>query len=125
MVDLSCRRFKSALEDLRPGFFVAFTLGFFLRHGVDTPQQRQAAAGNNSLSNGSLGCADRVVECLLLRFHLRFGRSADTDDGDSAGKFCQSLLQLFFVVIAGRFLDLAADLFNATVDLVGDHRHRR
>jgi hypothetical protein len=53
----------------------------------------------------------------LLLFHFAFGRRTDVDLGHTAGQLGQALFQLFTVVIAGRVLDLAADLVDASLDV--------
>ena len=57
----------------------------------------------------------------LARFfllHLDFGCGADLDQRHAAGELRHALLQLFLVVVAGRFLDLHADLLDAAFDVL-------
>ena len=115
--DLPRRRLERPAQDLHAGALVAFASRLLRLHGGDAAQQRQAAAGHDALGHRRLGGADRVVERLLLRLHLRFGRRADADHRDAAGELGQPLLQLLPVVVAGRLLDLAADLLHARVDV--------
>jgi hypothetical protein len=61
-------------------------------------------------ATAALVAADGVVERLLAALHLRLGGRAHLDDGDAAGQLGEALLQLLAVVVAGRLLDLSADL---------------
>src|SRR5262249_924938 len=45
------------------------------------------------------------------------GRPPATDPPTAAGKLRQPLLQLFLVVVGGRFLDLGLDLLHACLDV--------
>ncbi len=56
--------------------------------------------------------------CFLL-LHFTFGGGTDIDHGDTAGQLGQTLLELFAVVIGGGFLDLAANLVDATLNISG------
>ena len=81
-------------------------------------QQCYAAASHNAFFNGGTGCVQRVFNAGFFLFHFDFGRSADFDQCNTAGQLGYALLQFFFVVIAGCFFDLFADLRNATFDAV-------
>ena len=58
-----------------------------------------------------------VFDAGFLFLHLGFGRGADIDDGHAAGELGQAFLELLAVVVAGGFLDLAADLVHAALDV--------
>ena len=58
----------------------------------------------------------RVFDARLLFLHLDFGRGADLDHRNAAGELGHALLQLFLVVVGGRFLDLLADVLDARFD---------
>ncbi len=60
-----------------------------------------------------------VFDSVLLLLHLDLGRRADLDDGDAAGQLRQALLQLLAVEVGVGVLDLALDLLDAGLDLVG------
>ena len=60
----------------------------------------------------------RIFHARFLFLHFGFGGSADFNNGNSADQFRQPLLQLLAVVVAGGFIDLAADFFYAAFDLV-------
>ena len=57
-----------------------------------------------------------VFNARFLFLHLDFGRSADFDHRNAAGELRDTLLQLFLVVVARRFLDLLADVLDARFD---------
>ena len=116
---------SARLQDLDAGPFVALAPLLFVGYGVDAAQQGKAAARHDAFRDRRLGRADRVVERLLLRFHLRLGRRPDPDDGHAAGELGQPLLQLFAIIVARRLVDLAADLLDAAVDRLCDRRRRR
>ena len=69
-------------------------------------QERHAAAQNDPFFDGRLSRMHRVVDTILLFLDLDFGRAADADHRDSAGELRQTLLELLFVVVGGRLLDL-------------------
>ncbi len=85
--------------------------------GGQAAQQRHAAAGHNAFLDGRAGRVQGVFHARLLFLHFGFGRGADIDDGHAAGEFGQAFLQFLAVVIAGRLLDLAADLVHAALDV--------
>ena len=58
-----------------------------------------------------------VFHAGLLLLHLGLGRGADIDDGDTAGELRETLLELLAIVVAGGFLDLAADLVHPALDV--------
>jgi len=58
-----------------------------------------------------------VFNAGLLFLHLGLGGSTDVHDGDAAGELGEALLELLAVVVGGRLVDLAADLFHASLDV--------
>ena len=72
--------------------------------------ESDAAAGDDAFFHGRAGRVEGVFDAGLLFLHLGLGRGADIDDGDAAGELGEALLELLAVVVAGGFLDLAADL---------------
>ena len=87
--------------------------------------QRDAAAGDDALFDGRARRVERVLDARLLLLHLGLGRRADLDDRDAADELREALLELLAVVVAGRLLDLGADLRDAALDLVLVARRRR
>ena len=80
-------------------------------------QQRDAAAGDDAFFDRRTRGVQRVFDARLLFLHLDFGRGADLDHRHAAGQLGHALLQLLPVVVAGRFLDLLADLLDARFDV--------
>ena len=69
-------------------------------------QKCDTAAGHNAfLDCGACG-VQRVFDAILLLLDLDFGRAADADHRNAAGELGKPLLQLFFIVVGGGFLDL-------------------
>ena len=60
---------------------------------------------------------ESVFDALLLFLHLGLGRGTNVDDGDAAGELGEALLELLLVIVAGGFVDLAADLLHAALDI--------
>jgi hypothetical protein len=60
----------------------------------------------------------RVLDAGLLLLELGFECGADLDLRHAAGELREPLLQLLAVVVAGRVLDLAADLLDAALDVL-------
>ena len=81
-------------------------------------QQRDATAGHDAFFDRRTGRMQRVFDACFLFLHLDFGRGADLDQRNAAGQLGHALLQLFAVVVAGRVLDLLADLLDAPGDVV-------
>src|SRR4029453_691959 len=82
-------------------------------------QQSDAAARHDALLEGGAGGLQRVLDAVLLLLHLRLGRSADLDDGDTARELRQALLELLAVEIGVGVLDLALQLLDPGLDPVG------
>src|SRR5947199_324461 len=66
----------------------------------------------------SAGGVQRVLDAILLLLDLDFGRAANTDHRDAAGKLGEALLQLFAIVVRGGLLDLRLDLRHAGFDVL-------
>ena len=58
-----------------------------------------------------------VINAVFLLFHFNFGRTTDTDHGNTASQLGQTLLQFLTVVIRGGVFDLLLDLANAGFDV--------
>ena len=85
-------------------------------HGVD---EHDAAARHDALFEGGTGGVEGVLDAVLGLLHLDLGGRADLDDGDAAGQLGETLLELLAVEVGVGGLDLALDLLDATLDLVG------
>ncbi|MCY1225193.1 hypothetical protein D9M72_373830 [compost metagenome] len=88
-----------------------------LAHGLLGTQQCHAAASHNAFFHCSAGGVQGVFDASLLFLHFDFGGSANLDHCHAAGQLGHALLQLFTVVVAGRFFDLNANLLHAGFDV--------
>src|SRR5690606_33960905 len=80
-------------------------------------EQRGAAARNDAFFHGRTGRVQRVVDAVLALLHFDFRSAADLDHRNTAGQLGQAFLQLLTVVVAGRGLDLRADLLDPGLDV--------
>ena len=87
---------------------------------LERAKQSDTAARKDAFLDGRTGCVQRVVDPVLALLDLDFGGTADAYDGNTASQLGHAFLQLFTVVVAGRGLDLGADLTypGFDVDLV-------
>ena len=83
-----------------------------------SPQQGDAATGDDALFDGGTGGRQRVLDAVLLLLELHLGGGADLDDGDAAGQLGQPLLELLAVPVGVGVVDLALDLRDATLDVL-------
>src|SRR5258706_4606954 len=84
--------------------------------GAERVEQSHTTAGNNPFFNGSTGCAQRILDAVLLFLEFDFGCSADADHSDAAGQLGKTLLQLFAIIVAGAVIDLDLDFLDAALD---------
>src|SRR6201993_4300773 len=115
--DLLQRLLQGAAHDRRAGRLVAHQLAL-VEGGAGRLQQRDAAAGHDTLLDRGLGVAHRVLDAVLALLELDLGRRARLDDCDAAGQLGQPLLQLLAVVVRVGVVDLGADLVDPASDLV-------
>ena len=109
------RLLDGAADDAYTDRFVARELEVVERGlGAD---ESDAAAGNDAFFHRCAGGVEGVFDAGFLLLHLGLGRGADIDDGDTTGQLGQALLELLAVVVRGGFLDLAADLGDAALDV--------
>src|SRR5438034_3778196 len=109
--DLANRLFESAPHDVDPGLDVLVLLLEFFQ-GRDGAHQGDAATGDDPLLDGRLRGVHGILDAGLLFLHLALGGRADLDDGDTADKLREPLLQLLAIVVGGGLLDLGADLLH-------------
>src|SRR5687767_1795497 len=110
------RLLQRAHHDLDAAFLVlvlALELALERLTGAD---ERHAAARDDALFHRGAGRMQRVLDAGLLLLHLDFGRGAYFNHRYAAGELRHALLQLLLVVVAGRFVDLHADLLDAPFD---------
>src|SRR3984885_4261330 len=115
--DLLQRRLDGHAHDVRAGRLVAHQVQL-VEGSASGLQQRDAAAGHDTLLDRGLGVAHRVLDAVLALLELDLGRRAGLDDGHAAGQLGQPLLQLLAVVVGVGVVDLGADLVNAARDLL-------
>ena len=101
-------------DDVDADSLIAFELQLLKCFG--RPQQRHAAARQNTLVDGRLGRVDRVLDARFLLLHLGLGGHAYLDHGHAADEFRKPLLQLLAVILGRRVLDLRPDLRDAALD---------
>src|SRR5438876_2143992 len=112
------RLFERFHHDLDAGLLVVVVTLELAFQRLARAQVGNTAARDDSLFHRRAGRMQRVLDAGLLVLHLDLGRSADLDHRDAAGELRHALLQLLLVVIAGRLLDLHADLLHAGLDLL-------
>src|SRR5215468_1108534 len=116
--DLLERLFHRAAHDRRTGGLVARQVQ--LLEGTPARlQQRDAAAGHDTLLDRGLGVAHRVLDAVLALLQLDLGGRPRLDDRDAAGQLGQPLLQLLPVIVGVGVVDLGPDLVDPAGDLVG------
>jgi hypothetical protein len=81
-------------------------------------QKSDATTCDDALLDGGLRRLNGVLDAVLLLLQLDLGCSAYLDDADTTGQLRKTLLQLLPVVVRVTALDLAADLVDATCDVV-------
>src|SRR5205823_13980391 len=81
-------------------------------------QQRDAAARNDALLEGSAGGLQRVLDAMLLLLHLGLSRRADLHDSDAARELREALLELLAIEVRVGVLDLGLDLVDPALDCV-------
>ena len=112
------RLLERARDDLDAGVLVV-VVALQLVERLAGADQRDAAAGDDAFLDRGTGGVQRVLDAGLLLLHLDFGRGADLDHRHAAGELRHALLQLLLVVVAGRLLDLLADVLDARLDALG------
>src|SRR6266487_3958724 len=78
-----------------------------------------AAAGDNAFLHRGARRVQSIFDAGLLFFHLDLGRRTDLDHGHATCELGYTFLQLLFVVVAGRFVDLGADVLDPRLDRFG------
>src|SRR6266508_3661483 len=79
-------------------------------------QERDAAAGDDTLLECRACGLKSILDAVLLLLHLGLGGSADLDHCNAAGQLRQPLLQLLAVEVRVGVLDLGLQLLDATLD---------
>ena len=116
--DLLQRRGERDLDDVGTGRLVIGQVEL-VEGGRRRVGQSNPATGQQTLLDGSLRVAYRILDAVLALLELDLGGGTDLDDRDAAGELGQPLLQLLPVVVGIALLDLGADLVDPALDLVG------
>ena len=81
--------FDSTLDDCDTGVFV-IVVALEVFKACDAADVGYASTGNNSFGDGCTGCAQCIIDTVLLLLHLNFG----------GGTFGKALVELLLVVVA-------------------------
>src|SRR5882762_3071802 len=116
--DHAQRLFQGPPDDLDAGFLVGvFALELIERYpGADIGD---TATGDNAFLDRGTRRVQSIFDAGLLFFHLDLGRRTDFDHRDATCELGYAFLKLLFVVVAGGFVDLGADVLNARLDRLG------
>src|SRR5713101_1102393 len=112
------RKLNGAHDDVHADLFVIVleVQGFEGRQAAD---QGDPAAGNDAFFDRRARRMESVLDAGFLFLHLGLGGGAHVDDGDTAGELGQTFLEFLPVIVGSGFVDLAADLIDAALDLGG------
>src|SRR4026207_2302096 len=66
-----------------------------------SPPRGETAARRDAFLDRGAGRVERVLDAVFLFLHFDFGRTADLDHRDAAGKFGPPVLQLFPGLVGG------------------------
>src|SRR5215217_6898953 len=114
--DLPDRSFKRLQDDVDASLdVIVLTLKRLSR--CFGPEQRNAAAWNDTFLDCRTGGVKSVLDAVLLLLDLDLGRTADADDRHATRKLRQALLELLTVVVRSGLLDLRLDLGDAALDV--------
>src|SRR6267378_545629 len=116
--DHAQRLFQGSPDDLDAGFLIG-VLALELVERYPGADVGDTAACDNAFLNRRTRGVQGVFDARLLFLHLDFGRRTDLDDRHATRELGDSLLQLLFVVVAGRFVDLGADVLDPRLDCLG------
>jgi hypothetical protein len=106
------------------GFLVSVVTGDVAR-SLACAQQGDTAASNDTFFHRSARRVQGVFDAGFLLFHFDFGSGANFDHSNTASQFGDALLQFFFVVVAGRFFDLLANLSTRDLRYQQQRQRRR
>ena len=112
--DLPSGLFQSAANDAHAHELIALSLDSL--KSWERSEQRSAAAGYDAFLNGRTSGVHGVLYTSLLFLQFGFGCRAHLDQRNAAHKLCQTLLKFLAVVLRRAFLDLSAELLDATLD---------
>src|ERR1019366_2340468 len=82
---------------------------------LDRAEQGDATSRQDAFLDRGAGRMHRIIDAIFAFLHLDLGGTAHADHRNPAGELRQPLLQLLFVVIGRRLLDLPLDLGDASL----------
>ena len=111
---------SSALRhDAGPGGLVAVEALGQLLDGGPAADEGDAASGHDALFDRGAGGREGVLDAVLLLLELDLGGRPDPHHGDAPGQLGQALLELLAVPVGVGVLDLALDLGDPALHVVG------
>src|SRR5690606_4474195 len=116
--DLAGRGTQRLGDNVEADALIALGLAASGLDGFDGTQEGNATTRDHALFRRRPRGGPGVVDQVLALLHLGLGVGTSLDDGDTAGQLGQTLLELLAIVIAGRALDLRADLIGAGFDVL-------
>src|SRR6266571_2621486 len=116
--DLAQRLLERALDDPDARVLIG-VLALELVERYPGADVGHTAACDNAFLNRRTRGVQSIFDARLLFLHLDFGRRTDLDDRHATRELGYSLLQLLLVVVAGRFVDLGADVLDPRLDRFG------
>src|SRR5581483_9563514 len=112
------RLFQGAHHDAYTSVLIVIVAFQLALERLARADERHAAARDDAFLDRRARRMQRVFHAGLFFLHLDFGRGTDLDDGHAACQLRYALLQLLAIVVAGRLVDLHADLLDAALDLL-------
>src|SRR5207237_10222572 len=110
------RLFDRASHDLDADFFISVEASHSFERFLRS-NKRDTATRDDAFLDCRTRRVQRVFDARLFLFHLGLGRCADVDDGHTARKFRETLLEFLAIVIAGRLFNLPTDLSDPALDV--------
>src|SRR5882724_11891256 len=114
--DLTQRLLDRARQDANADLLV-FIRAFELVETLLRADQGNTTARDHAFLDGRTGRVQGVFDAGLLFFHLDLGGRAHLDHGNTTGELCNTLLQLFLVVVGSGFLGLLTDGLDTGLDV--------
>ncbi len=109
--------FQGTAQDVDTGLLVAGSNLHVVQHR-NSGNQHGTTTGDDTLFDSGASRGERILDAVLLLFHLHFGSGANLNDADAASQFRQTLLQLLAIIVTGGLFDLSANLAHASLQLL-------
>src|SRR5690606_7501359 len=91
-----------------------FVFSFNVFQGFNSTNVCSTTTRNYTFLNSSAGSVQGIIHTVFLLLHFNFSSSTYIQDGHTTGKFSQTFLKFFFIVIRCSGFDLCLDLANTT-----------